>query len=214
MPQTSIARRYAVDFAVDGDIKYLSHQDMVRMFTRALVRALLPVRFTQGFNPHPRLSLPLPRPVGVASDAECLVLELTDELPEGELASRLQEQMPAGIRIRAARRLQPTQRYLPTRVQYRVQIERSDVSGLCRNVRDLLATESVVINRRTGESSPSRRVDIRPFIDRIDIADENLVMVLHVTPRGSVRPAEVLSALGMEDEAILNRVRRIEVQWQ
>lgn len=214
MPQTSIARRYAVDFAVDGDIKYLSHQDMVRMFTRALVRALLPVRFTQGFNPHPRLSLPLPRPVGVASDAECLVLELTDELPESELASRLQEQMPAGIRIRAARRLQPTQRYLPTRVQYRVQIERSDVPDLCRNVRDLLATESVVINRRTGESSPTRRVDIRPFIDRIDIADENLVMVLHVTPRGSVRPAEVLSALGMKDEAILNRVRRIEVQWQ
>ncbi|MBN1513840.1 MAG: DUF2344 domain-containing protein [Phycisphaerae bacterium] len=199
---------------MDGDIKYLSHQDMLRMFTRALVRASFPVRFTQGFNPRPRLSLPLPRPVGVASDAECLVLELTDELPEGELASRLQEQMPAGVRIRAARRLQPTQRYLPTRVQYRVQIERSDVSGLCRNVRDLLATESVVIDRRTGESSPSRRVDIRPFIDRIDIADESLVMVLHVTPHGSVRPSEVLSALGMKDEAILNRVRRIEVQWQ
>jgi len=214
VPQTSISRRYAVDFIVDGDIKYLSHQDMLRMFTRALVRAQLPVRFTQGFNPHPRLSLPLPRPVGVASDAECLVLELTDGLPEGEIVSRLQQQMPAGIRIRGARRLQSGQRHLPTRVQYQVRIERSDVPGLSRNVRDLLATESVVINRRTGESSPPRRVDIRPFIDRIDIADESLVMVLRVTPGGSVRPAEVLSALGMKDEAILNRVRRIEVQWQ
>ena len=77
--------RLRIDFSVDGDIRFLGHRDMLRLFARAVVRSAfggLAVRYTQGFNPHPRLSIPLPRPVGIASDAECLVLELTEPADE------------------------------------------------------------------------------------------------------------------------------------
>lgn len=67
-----------VRFAVRGWLRFLSHAETVRVFERGCARARVPVKYTQGFNPHAKLSLPLPRPVGVASDDELLILRLFD----------------------------------------------------------------------------------------------------------------------------------------
>ena len=203
-----------MDFAVDGDIQYLSHQDTIRMFGRALARARLPVRYSQGFNPHPRMSLPLPRPVAVASDAEKLVVEFTEAVACDDLARRLQEQMPPGIRVRGARTLDPADRCLPIQVHYRVGLPAIDPTQLRQAIDRLLATDSVCVKRDGGGKVPSKRVDIRPFIERVETTADGLVMVLNVTERGSARPAEVCNALGIQDEAILHRIRRTEVKWR
>lgn len=203
-----------MDFAVDGDIKYLSHQDTIRMFGRALARASLPVRYSQGFNPHPRISLPLPRPVAVASDAERLVVELTEAVACDDLRRRLQDQTPRRIRIHRARMLDPADRCLPIQVRYRVVLDAIDPTGLHQAVDRLLATDSVFVERYTGDKSPPKRVDIRPFIARIDVTDDGFVMFLNVSERGTARPAEVCTALGIQDDAILHRVRRTEIRWQ
>ena len=207
-------RRYAVDFSLDGDIKYVSHQDTIRMFSRALARARLPVRYSQGFNPHPRVSLPLPRPVGVASDAERLIVELTEAVACNDLARRLQNQVPRGISIRGARVLDPAERCLPISVLYRLLLPAFDPAPLVRAVNRLLATDSAVVQRDTGQTSAPKPVDVRPFIDWIDVTADGLEMRLHVTGQGTARPAEVCAALGIQDEAILHRVRRIEITWQ
>ena len=65
--------RCALEYTIGGDLRFISHRDTLRLFQRAVARAALPVRFTEGFNPHPRMMIPLPRPVGVASQAETLV---------------------------------------------------------------------------------------------------------------------------------------------
>ena len=71
---------------MDGDIRFVSHRDTLRLFARAATRAEVPLRYSGGFNPHPRVTIPVPRPVGVASDVERLVLELTEPLePDGAL---------------------------------------------------------------------------------------------------------------------------------
>ena len=69
---TPIREKWAFEFSVTGDLRFISHRDTVRVFQRALARAALPVAYSEGFNPHPRLSLPLPRAVGVASEAELM----------------------------------------------------------------------------------------------------------------------------------------------
>ena len=70
-----VRHRWVFAFQVDGDLRFVSHHDMLRLFRRALARAEVPMRFSQGFNPHPRMSLPLPRPVGMASETEALMIE-------------------------------------------------------------------------------------------------------------------------------------------
>ena len=60
-------------------MRFLSHAETARVLQRACVRAAVPVRYSEGFNPHPRLSLPLPRPVGVESEDELLVVRLCED---------------------------------------------------------------------------------------------------------------------------------------
>ena len=83
VPDTSVRETWAFAFSVTGDLRFISHRDTIRVFQRALARASLPVRYSEGFNPHPRLSLPLPRPVGVASEAEIIIVEFDQAMPCG-----------------------------------------------------------------------------------------------------------------------------------
>ena len=90
-----------IRYKVRGELRYLSHAETMRMFQRALVRAGAKVAYSQGFNPHLRMSLVLPRSVGVESDDEVLCVWLE----EGETAfdvERLKGEMPEGIEIVSA----------------------------------------------------------------------------------------------------------------
>ncbi|MBI4580945.1 MAG: DUF2344 domain-containing protein, partial [Planctomycetes bacterium] len=94
---SEIRYRIAIRFAVQDDVRFISHHDTMRMFERALARTDLPVRFSEGFNPRPKLSLPLPRPVGIATTADVLVVELTQPVVPEEALGRLAAQMPRGV---------------------------------------------------------------------------------------------------------------------
>lgn len=184
------------------------------MFSRALARAELPIRYSEGFNPHPRISLPLPRPVGIASDVERLVLELTDAVPPPEVQRRLQGQMPRGIQLVGSREMGPSERCLPRRVKYRVQPPDFDPLPFAGALRRLLAPDPVLVERSDRTASAPRRVDIRPFIEDVAAEADAIVLTILVTGEGSARPAEVCGAIGLETDAINHWIRRIEVEWQ
>jgi radical SAM-linked protein len=115
--------RLAIRYAVDGDLRFISHHDTLRLFERALARAELPVRFSQGFNPRPRMSIVLPRPVGVASRDELLVVELTNEMNSEEALSRLSQHMPIGLMLLSADFLTADQRAAPVRTTYSLSLD-------------------------------------------------------------------------------------------
>jgi radical SAM-linked protein len=202
-----------VDFAVDGDVKYVSHQDTIRMMSRALARAGLPIRYSQGFNPHPRISLPLPRPVGVASDAERVIIEMTQDVAGDDLQQRLQQQLPSGIRILHTRMLDAAERSRPTHVRYRVPVPNADDPLLRQAVDRFLASDSAPVERTSGEKAPTKRVDVRPFVDRIQLTESAVILTLRVTEQGTARPTEICEILGIPLEICLGKVRRIEVTW-
>ena len=82
-----------VDFSIQGDLAYLSHQETLKMFQRALIRASVPLAFSMGFNPHPRLSIPFPRSVGTQSlrDRVCATVELSEGFPVEDLPLTIYE---------------------------------------------------------------------------------------------------------------------------
>ena len=77
--QTAPCFRVALSYALNGELRYLSHRDELRMLTRALVRARWPLRYSRGFNPIPRLTLTLPRSVGTASECQLALVELREK---------------------------------------------------------------------------------------------------------------------------------------
>ncbi|MFQ5490626.1 MAG: TIGR03936 family radical SAM-associated protein [Phycisphaerae bacterium] len=205
---------WVIDFTVDGDIRFVSHRDMLRLFGRAVVRAKLPIRYSEGFNPRPKLSLPLPRPVAVASNAERLVLELTGQVSAEHVLTRLGEQMPEGIELVAARQVQPGQGGSPQTVRYRLTLPISDPEAVARRAVVLLDPCPALVKRTNPKTGKTKDLDIRPFMESIEVGHNQIDMVLRVTPNGSARPGEVAIALGLDAHRVNHRVRRLEVQWQ
>jgi radical SAM-linked protein len=89
-------------FTKKGPMRYISHLDLMRLFMRALRRADLPVKLTQGFSPHPKLSIKRALKLGIESDDEEASVVLKEQIAPREFKERLQKQFPQGIEIKNA----------------------------------------------------------------------------------------------------------------
>ena len=105
-PASERADRLRIGFAKTGSLALISHLDTLRMLERALRRSGLPVSFTGGFHPLPRLQLALPLPLGVEGSGEWLDLEFTEQVDPGLVRSRLQGELPAGFQLLSAIRVE------------------------------------------------------------------------------------------------------------
>lgn len=88
-----------LNFSKTGTAIYISHLDLMRTFQRAFLRSELPVRHTEGFNPHAFVSIALPLSVGYSSACELLDFDLMDDMPAESVPPRLNRVLPAGIRV-------------------------------------------------------------------------------------------------------------------
>ncbi len=93
-----------ITFSKKGLMKYISHLDLMRLFMRALRRAELPIKMTEGFSPHPKISIKRALKLGVESDNEEATFTLRELIDPRDFQERLQKQLPQGIFIKEARR--------------------------------------------------------------------------------------------------------------
>lgn len=91
--------RAIVKFSKGENVKYISHLDVLRLFQRAVLRAELPIAYSQGYNPHMLIGFACALPVGVISSAEYMELKLVKEIAEEEISDRLNAVLPAGIAV-------------------------------------------------------------------------------------------------------------------
>ncbi|MBU0719058.1 MAG: TIGR03936 family radical SAM-associated protein [Planctomycetes bacterium] len=206
--------RWVFSYTVGGDLRFISHHDTLRMFQRALVRAGIPLSYSQGFNPHQRITIPLPRPVGVASQAEAIIVETESPIDEHETLRTLDCHTPHGIRITAIRRLAQGERLHPDLVRYRMPLDESAPGDLESRVHRLLESDCVHVERDEPRGRRSRRVDIRPYIVEVSANCATVDFVLRVTDAGTARPAEVAAQLGFNAGLVNHRITRVEVKWR
>jgi radical SAM-linked protein len=193
-----------VRFAKHGKVRFISHRDVARAFERAFRVEQLPLAFTEGFSPRPKVSFGLALSVGHESDAEYLDVELTEPVDTDELSERLTPALPEGMPATGAVRLierAPALQESITEVQYRVaaidgrgQPVPYDVLGAAAS--RALASDTLNVTRvRKGKESVD---DIRPALRSIEVEHDGDTPVLELTlltqPRGA-RPREVLDAL-------------------
>lgn len=200
-------------YCVTGDVKFISHHDTMRLFRRAVVRAGLPVSYSQGFNPHARISAPLPRPVGMASEAELVMVWMTEAVEVGDAKERLNGQMPDGIRIARVEVLEAGRGMQPDSARYRLETG-PPTAELRKSVEDLIESEVVSVRRLHPKPSKAREIDIKEYLMDIQWVADGLEFCLKVTPRGSARPSEVASVLGFDARSINHKICRMEVRWQ
>ncbi|UCG32871.1 MAG: DUF2344 domain-containing protein [Phycisphaerales bacterium] len=217
--------RYLLRFAIEGDLRFISHKDTIRMFERLLVRSRLPVSYSEGFNPRVRLWLPLPRSVGTSAEDEVLIFEVTEELAPAATLGRMQVESPAGLRMRSLRPLAESIRPRPVRALYEVALAPGDcfrpdcgdvdLETLDKAIERFNDSTSWPIRRTAGgrRRAATRHMDLRPLVEQIRRSHTRLQFGLPVRQSGSARPREVLEALGLSAAQWSHRLRRVQVEW-
>lgn len=185
----------------------------MRLFARALTRAKLPVRYSEGFNPHPRISLPLPRSVGMATDDDLLVVELTEDVSATDATQRLGGQLPAGLALRGGVLLHDAAVPQPKRVEYLAAFVGDAPADLADRARALLVRTDAIVERRRADGAFVKSIDIRPFIDDLQVREDGVWMRLRLDERGTAKAEEVLRCLSADEMAPAHRIRRIAVEW-
>lgn len=185
-----------IRFRKAGDLRLIGHHDLLRSFERMLRRAGLPIHFTEGFNPKPRLVFPLTLPLGVVGCQEVVDLELDAELPLEDLRQRLVEQAPAGLEILTLQRRERRRTGQVCQVTYRLPLPPQRGRELPERIAALLALPACWVERSRPQA---RRIDVRPYILALRLADGAIEMDLRVTPTGTARSQEILGLLGLED---------------
>lgn len=174
----------------------------------------MPVRFTEGFNPHPRIMIPLPRPVGVASQAETVVVEFEEPVESNAALRRLQREMPADLRIVGARFLAAKEQLRPAQVRYRLDVGHHPSADVETRARHVFEANVLEVRRPILKNGATRTVDIRPYLVDIRVDGAVVEFSLRVTAAGTARPAEVAGLLGYDSGTINHRIRRLEIRWQ
>jgi len=184
---------------------------MMRLWERALRRAGLPLRMSEGFNPRPRMSLVEPRSVGMASEAEILEFELADWVNPDAVWAGVSRQVPAGIEISSLDLIRPADKARPQGVVYVARLSAAADPDLPERAARLMArSEALVVRHRPTGDKP---LDARPFIESLEAGPQEVRLVTRTGPGGTVRPDEVLRLLGLSPEAIARAdIRRTEIR--
>ncbi len=197
-------QRLRIGFSRTGAIRFLSHLEMMRMWERALRRARWRLLYSQGFHPHPKISLAAPLAVGVASECELLEVYLEEPRPVDEAARELFGQMPQGVEVRSVEEVPvdapPLQRLL-TASEYRVVCPSGiSLDDVRRGAARLLAADS--LPRERAKEGRVRSYDLRPMIRSLEAENGGgrpvLWMVLRADAQGAGRPDEVLKEMGLD----------------
>jgi len=205
--------RAALEFALGGDLRYLAHHDEMRLLTRALVRAGWPLAYSRGFNPRPRLTLPLPRNLGIEAATQLAVVDLTAPRNAEELAEQLAPQMPGGCQLLRVIAPAPRATPHPRSAVYELALTAAEGSGLPERIERLLAAPAVIVDRESAPGRPTRPFDIRPYFEKLDWDGAHLRMQLAFVEQRTARPSEVIGQLGLTAGTFHHRVRRAEVLW-
>src|SRR5262249_1567443 len=105
--EARVCDKVRIRFRKGGDLRLVSHRDLMKCFERSLRRAALPIHVSQGFHPMPRMVFGMPLALGIIGMNEVLELELDQVIEPEEIQRRLTEQMPPGLEILSARRIAP-----------------------------------------------------------------------------------------------------------
>jgi radical SAM-linked protein len=226
-----------IKFSVRGSLRFLSHAETLRVFQRGCARAGVKIQYTEGFNPHPKLSLSLPRTVGVESEDDLVQLKVhtkrrTENQSEAstlpldcdQLKKKLSEQLPQGCQLLTVSLPKDKAPLQPRSATYILPVKKEHINEKLRTaIKRLLESESLSLQRwrdekrtwiRQAHHKKSKIVDVRGFLKSIRVSEEAVIVECKISSAGSIRVDEILRLLELDPEKLAGPIRRTAVEWQ
>lgn len=187
--------RIGLEFAKTGAARYISHLDLQRAFSRAIRRSGLPVKLSEGFNPHYVVSFASALAVGMESVAECVEMALSRDVATDEFLMRMAKALPPGLEARRAAKLPQGAPKLMAALrfaEYTVDVD-GDREAIDQAVQSMMAEKQVMADKTA--KGVTKRIDIRGMIKDISWRDDKLVLRLAAAQEGTLRPELVMDEL-------------------
>ncbi len=197
-----------IRFSKSGPLRYTGNLDLHTIWERAARRANLPLTYSHGFHPQPKIHLASPLPLGCSSRCEVVDLRLNEDVQLSNLADRLQAVLPPGIQVLSTESVDPAAPALQAMLaaaEYEITLTAEQEPGaLARRIDSLMAQTSISRERR------GKPYDLRPLIEAMRLetngsdSPPRLHLRLSAREGATGRPDEVLEALGVpvEDASI------------
>ncbi|HSP96932.1 MAG TPA: TIGR03960 family B12-binding radical SAM protein [Candidatus Dormibacteraeota bacterium] len=195
------AMRVRLTYGKRARARFISHLELIEVFDRACRRAHLPLAFSQGHRPAPRLRFSPGLPVGAESDCEVVDIDLTAVLPADEIAQRFGAHLPDGLTILAAEAIALRAPSLEhDLIGFRYQVDVGDLlngdggAWIDERLAAFLARDAFPLRKRSGRAE--KTVDARPLVQRLTrVAPHTVEIDVGFSPAGSLKPTELLAAL-------------------
>jgi radical SAM-linked protein len=214
--------RIRITFAKQGALRYTGHLDLHKLWERAARRAELPLAYSQGFHPQPKMNMAAALPLGFSSRCEVMDMKLEQEIPLENLPMHLNSMLPSGLQVVHVQQVDEREPALQTQVvaaEYEVTLtEAVDETELKRKLDSVMESTSISRERR------GKIYDLRPLIEDLrvlesdglpsmqerDPALQRIFMRLAAREGATGRPEEVLDVLGIPfEETKIERTRLI-----
>lgn len=195
-------------FSKSGRARYISHLDLMRTFQRAFQRADLTIKHTEGFNPHPFISILLPLSLGFSSECEVLEFQLLGETPPEEVPARLNAVLPEGITVERCYEGGRKAKELAL-VEYQLTMEYDNgvPAEAAAAWQEMLGRESLPVTKKSKKSKTGETVvDIIPLVKSFGITEKDGCLVLDAVisaQNPGLNPQLFLTALSKEHPELM-----------
>lgn len=201
--------RMALEFAKTGAAKYISHLDLQRAFSRAIRRSGLPVKLSEGFNPHYVVSFASALSVGMESECECVEMAMAGDVAADGYLLAMARALPPGLVARRAVKLRdgaPKLMAALSEAEYEMPVDFSRAGDFERAAANVMSAFEIMAVKTSGGAE--KRIDIRPLIRDVAVKDGRLVMRLAAAQTGALKADLLLDELEKETGAFARRVKR------
>lgn len=186
-----------------GYLKFISHLDLVDLFQRTLFQNKVDVKFSEGFNPHPRMSIAYPLPLGIESSSEYMEIYLNSKIDLKDFLIKMNERLPQGIKIVEAK--YDDDESISNKVKsvvYAFKLlntfyDKNKDIDLAKELNKINAMDMVEIERKRKKGK--RRIFVKEnakdYLNRLELKDDAIYAYIKMSEQGSLKPALVFDIL-------------------
>ena len=188
-----------IKFTKHGAMKFIGHLDIMRYFQKAMRRADVDIKYSEGFSPHQVMSFAAPLGVGLTSNGEYMDIEVNSMKDSKTMVHQLNEVMVEGIEVLSCRRLEDTAKnamYMVAAADYTVRFRDrarpDDMDAFFEELISFYGRESIVITKKTKRGE--REVDLKPLIYDLHREGDAIFLQLSTGSSDNIKPELVLEA--------------------
>ena len=197
-----------------GYLKFISHLDLVDLFQRTLFQNKVDVKFSEGFNPHPRMSIAYPLPLGIESNSEYMEIYLNSKIDLKDFLIKMNERLPQGIKILEAK--YDDDESISNKVKsvvYAFKLLNTfydknkdiDLTKELNKINDIGIVE-IERKRKKGKRRIFVKENAKDYLNRLEIKDDAIYAYIKMSEQGSLKPALVFDILNNYTDIVMDEL--------